>query len=66
MRVYIDGKLVKRTKLTRFSLQIDVRGLRVGSHRIVVVALDRAATGRVSRRASAAALSQVPAPRYTG
>ena len=66
VRVYIDGKLVKRTKLTRFSLQIDVRGLRVGSHRIVVVAFDRAGNRSVSRARFGRCALQVPAPRYTG
>ena len=31
MKVYLDGKRVKSTKLTRFSLRIKVRGLKVGA-----------------------------------
>lgn len=48
--VYLDGRRVRRTSRTRFSLRIEVRGLRVGSHRITVVARDRAGKRSVTTR----------------
>ena len=64
--VYLDGKRVKRTTLTRFSLQIKVRGLRVGRHRITVVARDRAGNRSVMRRHFRRCVLGLAAPRFTG
>jgi hypothetical protein len=64
VKVYLDGKLVRRTKLTRFSLRIRVRGLRVGGHRITVMALDRAGNRSVTRRRFARCALALAAPRF--
>jgi hypothetical protein len=70
VRVYLDGKRVKSTRRTRFSLRIKVRGLSVGSHRITVVARDRAgnrsATTRRFGRCALAIAAPRFAPRFTG
>ena len=66
VRVYLDGKRIKSTKLTRFSLRINVRGLRVGPHRITVVAVDRAGNRSVTRRRFGRCALTVAAPRFTG
>jgi hypothetical protein len=66
VNVYLDGKLVRRTSRTRFSLRIRVRGLSIGRHRITVIARDRAGNRSVMiRRFSRCALG-LPAPRFTG
>ena len=66
VRVYLDGRLIRRTQLTRFTLRIDVRGLRVGAHRIAVVAFDRAGNRSLTRTRFGRCTLQVRAPRYTG
>ncbi|MCA1683878.1 MAG: hypothetical protein LC708_01930, partial [Actinobacteria bacterium] len=64
--VYLDGRRVRRTKRTRFSLRIRVRGLRVGAHRITVVARDRAGNRSVTRRRFGRCVLGLTAPRFTG
>jgi hypothetical protein len=64
VKVYIDGKRIKSTRLTRFSLKIRVRGLRVGAHRITVVARDRAGNRSVTKRRFARCALVVAAPRF--
>ena len=66
VKIYLDGRLVKRTTLTRFSLQISVRGLRIGRHRITVVARDRAGNRSVASRRFARCALPLAAPRFTG
>jgi hypothetical protein len=66
VKVYLDGKLLKTTRLTRFSLRIKVRGLRVGPHRITVVARDRAGNRSVTRRRFGRCALVVAVPRFTG
>ena len=66
VNVYLDGRLVRRTRLTRFSLRIRVRGLRVGSHRITVVARDRAGNRSVTRRRFGRCALGFAVPRFTG
>jgi hypothetical protein len=69
VKVYIDGRLVKRTRLTPFSLRIHVRSLSVGNHRITVIALDRAGNRSVTRRSfarCALTLALPRSPRFTG
>jgi hypothetical protein len=64
--VYLDGRLVRQTRRTGLSLRINVRGLRIGGHRITVVARDRAGNKAVlSRRFERCALTLL-APRFTG
>ncbi|MGI8594069.1 MAG: Ig-like domain-containing protein [Solirubrobacteraceae bacterium] len=64
--VYLDGGLVKRSSRTRFSLRIEVRGLRVGRHQIKVVALDRAGNRSVTRRVFGRCALALTVPRFTG
>jgi hypothetical protein len=66
VNVFLDGRLVKRTSHTRFSIRIDVRGLRVGRHRITVVAFDRAGNRSVSRRHFGRCALALTAPHFTG
>ncbi len=66
VKVYIDGRRVKNTRLSRFSLKISVRGLRVGAHRITVVARDRAGNRSVTKRRFSRCALVVAAPRFTG
>jgi hypothetical protein len=66
VKVYVDGKLVRRTTRTRFSLRISIRGLRVGSHRLTVIALDRAGNRSVTRRRFGRCALPLAAPRFTG
>jgi hypothetical protein len=66
VKVYLDGKLLRQTSLKRFSLGIKVRGLRVGPHRITVVARDRAGNRSVTTRRFGRCALALPAPRFTG
>jgi len=64
--VYLDGRRVRRTSRTRFSLRIEVRGLRAGPHRITVVARDRAGKRAVMTRRFGRCAIKVAVPRFTG
>lgn len=65
--VYLDGRLVKRTSRTRFKVKINVRGLRVGRHRLTVVARDRAGNRQtVTRRHFTRRAPKSPVPHFTG
>ncbi len=66
VRVYLDGKRIRQTSRSRFSIRIRVRGLRVGSHRVTVVAVDRAGNRAVSRRRFGRCALALAAPRFTG
>jgi hypothetical protein len=66
VKVYVDGKRVRRTTRSRFSLRISVRGLRVGSHTLTVIALDRAGNRTVKRRRFGRCALPLAAPRFTG
>jgi hypothetical protein len=66
VKVYVDGKLVRRTTRSRFSLRISVRGLRVGSHTLTVIARDRAGNRSVTRRRFGRCALPLAAPRFTG
>ena len=66
VNVYLDGRLVRQTRLTHFSLRARVRGLRVGSHRITVVARDRAGNRSVTRRRFGRCAIGLAIPRFTG
>ena len=66
VKVYLDGKLLEGTTRTRFGVRIKVRGLRVGSHRITVVARDRAGNRSVTRRYFGRCALPLAAPRFTG
>ncbi|MBC7644349.1 MAG: DUF3494 domain-containing protein [Thermoleophilia bacterium] len=66
VRVYIDGRLVKSSKTVRSSVAVNVRGLPVGTHRVKVVAYDRAGNRTITRRTFARCTLAVVAPRFTG
>ena len=66
VRVFLDGRLLRRTTRTRFSLRVNVRGLRVGRHRITVVARDRRGNRSVTTRRFGRCAIALPAPRFTG
>ena len=66
VKVYIDGKLLRRTTRKRFSLRISVRGLRVGRHTMTVIALDRAGNRSVTRRHFGRCALPLAGPRLTG
>ena len=66
VNVYLDGRLVRQTRRTRFSLRIRVMGLRVGRHRITVVARDRAGNRSVTRRRFGRCALGLAVPRFTG
>ncbi len=63
VRVYLDGRRVRRTSRRRFSVRINVRHLRVGRHRITVSARDRAGNLTVTTRRF---VVRRAAPRFTG
>ena len=62
--VFLDGKRIKRTTRTRFSVQIGAGQLRAARHTIRVVATDRAGNRRTSRRSFARCAAAIP--RFTG
>lgn len=64
--VFVDGRLVRRTSRTRFTLRIKVRGLRVGRHRITVAARDRAGNRSVTRRHFGRCALGLTVPHFTG
>jgi ice-binding like protein/Big-like domain-containing protein len=66
VRVYLDGRRVRRTSRTRFSIRIRVRRLSVGRHRITVTARDRAGNLSVTRRRFGRCALALAAPRFTG
>ena len=66
VKVYLDGRLVRRTTRRRFSLRISVRGLRVGRHTLRVMVRDRAGNLRVARRSFRRCALPLVAPRFTG
>ena len=53
VKVKLDGKVVKRTTKARFSLRVGARRMRVGGHRLTVIARDRANHRSVAKRAFA-------------
>lgn len=65
--VYLDGKRVKRTSRTQFSVRLNRRRLRVGRHRVTVVARDRAGNRTVTRRYFVVrGLQRRPVPHFAG
>ena len=64
--VYIDGRRVKRVSRRRVSLRVKVRGLRVGRHRIKVVAIDREGNRAVRKRSFRRCALEAAAPQFTG
>jgi Ice-binding-like len=66
VKVYLDGRVIRDTKRTRFGVRIKVRGLRVGRHRITVVARDRALNRSRTTRYFGRCAVRLAAPLFTG
>jgi hypothetical protein len=64
--VYLDGRLVKSTRLTRVALYVRIHGLTIGRHRITVIAFDRLGNRSTTSRAFARCQIAAPAPHFTG
>jgi hypothetical protein len=62
--IFLDGKRIKRTTRTRFSVRIGAEQLRAPRHRIRVVATDRAGNQRTVTRSFAGCAAA--SPRFTG
>ena len=62
--VFLDGRRIKRTTRTRFSVRIGAGRLRAGRHTIRVVATDRAGNRRTVTRSFARCAAAIP--RFTG
>jgi uncharacterized repeat protein (TIGR01451 family) len=62
--VFLDGRRIKRTRSNLFAVRIRVRRLSVGSHRIRIVAVDRAGNRRTLTRVFARCAQR--APSFTG
>ncbi|MCW2972128.1 MAG: hypothetical protein JWN72_401 [Thermoleophilia bacterium] len=65
VHVLLDGRRI-RTSTTGLSLVIRIHGLAIGSHRLSVVAYDRAGNRSVVTRAFARCRLAIAAPRFTG
>lgn len=66
VKVYLDGKLLRTTTRTRFSLTIKVQDLDVGRHRITVVATDRAGNQKMKRSSFERCALALSVPNFTG
>ena len=62
--VFLDGRRIRRTTRTRFSVRIGAGQLRAARHRIRVVATDRAGNRRTVTRSFARCAAAIP--RFTG
>jgi hypothetical protein len=60
--VYLDGRLIKRVTHRRFLVTVKAAGLSAGTHRLRVVAVDRAGNQRVRTRT----FSRCALPGFTG
>lgn len=62
--VFLDGRRIRRTSRTRFSVRISAARLRAARHTIRVVATDRAGNRRTARRSFTRCAAAIP--RFTG
>jgi hypothetical protein len=62
--VFLDGRRIRRTSRTRFSVRISAARLRAARHTIRVVATDRASNRRTARRSFTRCAAAIP--RFTG
>ena len=65
-KVYVDGKLIKKTKHSRFSVWVSLQGLRDGQNTIRLVAVDVNGQRDVSTRRFTRCDAVVPPPDFTG
>ena len=66
VRVFVDGKLIKRTTQKRFSVWVKFRGLSSGRHTIRVVAVDREGDRGVASKSFRICAPAAPDPDFTG
>jgi hypothetical protein len=66
VKVYLDGRLVRTTTLTRFTLRVTLRSLRIGRHRLTVIARDRAGNRSTTTRYFGRCAVRIAAPHFTG
>ena len=64
--VYLDGVRLRNTRLTRLALAVRIRGLRIGSHRLTVVAFDRLGNRSTATRRFSRCEVALAAPSFTG
>ena len=62
----LDGKVIKRSKKTRFTVRLNGAALKSGRHRIVVVATDRGGRTRTVRRSFTRCARPQIVPHFTG
>ena len=70
VKVTLDGKTIKTTTKSRFTLRINLKKLKAGRHRLRTVVTDQAGTTKTSTRTIARCAAAKPkrqaAPRFTG
>jgi hypothetical protein len=66
VKVFLDGKLIKRSNQKQFSVWINVSGLRAGRNTIKVVAVDRKGRRGASSQSFRRCASALPSPNFTG
>ncbi len=66
VEVFLDGELIERTSRKRFSVRIDVAGLRSGRNTIRVRAVDRRGRVDVASRSFRSCSAARPTPSFTG
>jgi hypothetical protein len=66
VKVFLDGKLIKRSNQKQFSVWINVSGLRAGRNTIEVVAVDRKGRRGASSQSFRRCASALPSPNFTG
>lgn len=66
VKVFVDGKLIKRTSSKRFSLWISSQGLRSGRNTIRVVAVDVNGRRGVASKSFRHCAPATPEPPFTG
>jgi hypothetical protein len=66
VKVFLDGKLIKRSNQKQFSVWVNVSGLRAGRNTIKVVAVDRQGRRGAASRSFRRCASALPSPNFTG
>jgi hypothetical protein len=66
VKVFLDGKLIKRSNQKQFSVWVNVSGLRAGRNTIEVVAVDRKGRRGTASRSFRRCASALPSPNFTG
>ena len=70
VKVTLDGKTIKTTTKSRFTLRINLKKLKAGRHRLRTVVTDQAGSNKTSTRTIARCAAAKPkhkaAPRFTG